>query len=296
MKSQCDMIRTARNGLSFLTDDAISAIKDFLQSQFNDDGGAAGRDGVSDIYYTVFGCQLLHVFKYRNFKKITLYLEKCNENSDYDFVQLASLVRCRALAGITDDEKQRNLIAQIESYRSEDGGFNHNKKNASSGTAYAAFVAYLAYLESGIKISQPKRLLESLQQLKREDGSYANDKIIDSGSTTATAAVLVLQHQLKNEMDADAVQNLLLRQHLLGGFLAGSDSPVPDLLSTATALYALSSGINNFDIAFNKHSDFVTSLWNEDGGFSGQIFDSASDIEYTFYALLALGVIARKNY
>lgn len=66
-------------------------------------------------------------------------------------------------------------------------------------------------------------------------------------------------------------------------------APMPDLLSTATALHAL-AGLE-FDLTpiHEKCLDFVDSLWTNQGAFHGHWADDLLDIEYTFYGLLALG-------
>ena len=64
---------------------------------------------------------------------------------------------------------------------------------------------------------------------------------------------------------------------------------MPDLLSTAVALHALSSlerpPADHADITL----DFVDTLWTNRGGFHGHWADDDLDCEYTFYGLLALG-------
>jgi hypothetical protein len=82
---------------------------------------------------------------------------------------------------------------------------------------------------------------------------------------------------------------LLDRCHPRGGFFASSATPVPDLLSTATALHALSAMRVPFEGLAEPCLDFVDSLWTNRGGFFGTWADDAADCEYTFYALLSLG-------
>src|SRR5690348_15058675 len=74
-----------------------------------------------------------------------------------------------------------------------------------------------------------------------------------------------------------------------GGFRPAPAAPVPDLLSTATALHALAS--LKVDLGERKELclDFVDTLWTNRGGFYGHWDDSHADCEYTYYALLALG-------
>ena len=77
-----------------------------------------------------------------------------------------------------------------------------------------------------------------------------------------------------------------------GGFLAIPAAPIPDLLSTATALHALA--VTKFDLntVKEKNLDFVDTLWHAKGGFYGNWTDSIVDCEYTYYALVTLGLCA----
>ena len=65
-------------------------------------------------------------------------------------------------------------------------------------------------------------------------------------------------------------------------------APIPDLLSTATALHALAGMHVSFEDIKEKCLDFVDSLWTG-RAFCGTWEDDAQDSEYTYYALLALG-------
>jgi len=82
---------------------------------------------------------------------------------------------------------------------------------------------------------------------------------------------------------------LLERCQPRGGFLASTGIPMPDLLSTATALHALAAMHVPLGGLVEPCLDFVDSLWTNRGGFFGSWADETADCEYTYYALLALG-------
>ena len=65
-------------------------------------------------------------------------------------------------------------------------------------------------------------------------------------------------------------------------------APCEDLLSTAVALYALH--FLDADIRIMKPDCliFIDDLY-DNGGFRATKYDSVTDVEYTFYGLLALG-------
>jgi len=86
--------------------------------------------------------------------------------------------------------------------------------------------------------------------------------------------------------DAELSERLLSMQHETGGFLAHHHSLVPDMLSTAVALFAL--GVHNIHPRFDA-SSFIEAHWLDNGGFAPTLLDELSDTEYAFYGLLALG-------
>jgi hypothetical protein len=318
-----NLLQYVTKGVDSITPDAVESIKEFLATQLATDGGFLGRDGKSDLYYTVFGIQLIHALNLTPEKKLSIcnalapfvvpaeagttndkvsivmrtdtslsnFLQKIGDVAGLDFVHLASLIRCHALLQIETTSNFQLMVAQIESFRSSDGGYSHLDINAESGTVYAGFLAYLAYYEGGLAMPDSDKLIQSLEHLKMKDGSYANDSGMESGSTTATSAAVILLNAFGKKVENITINALLSRAQPDGGFLAGASSPVPDLLSTATALFALKA--LDYDISGEQsaHREFIVSLWNEDGGFSGHIFDDTSDCEYSLYALLALGLL-----
>ncbi|RPI59844.1 MAG: hypothetical protein EHM48_08225 [Planctomycetaceae bacterium] len=196
------------------------------------------------------------------------------------------------------------LLFQIDRHRCDDGGFSQFGK-VSRGTAYGCFLALGAYQElagtdtaAGLMDGVPSRggpcppyILQCLQSLRTADGAYANEPAQACGMTSATAAACIVLRQM-NQPTPSGVADWLLARREQGGFLASPAAPIPDLLSTATALHALAGmGVPTATMA-ESVSTFVTSLLCEDGGFRGNWLERNSDCEYTFYALLALGTVS----
>jgi prenyltransferase beta subunit len=84
---------------------------------------------------------------------------------------------------------------------------------------------------------------------------------------------------------------MLDQYHDDGGFLSTPGAPVPDLLSTATAVFAMHTINLDTTGLLPACPDFVGRLQQPDGGFGGHRFDSTPDCEYTFYALMTLGCL-----
>jgi hypothetical protein len=262
----------------------------FLRGLVNPDGGFQDRAGSSDLYYTVFGLDSLVALQEELPATLTgSYLDRFGDGAGLDFVHLACLARgWAALRRMPDAAVVDRLVARIEACRSSNGGYAPTP-GAAFGTAYAAFLAMGAYEDTGRELPARQRLLGSLSGVRAADGSYGNKPGMPTGITTATAAAVLVMHRLETAPDRDVGMWLLDRCHARGGFFASVQAPVPDLLSTATALHALSVLHVPTGGLVEPCLDFVDSLWTNRGGFFGTWADDAPDCEYTYYALLALG-------
>ena len=76
-----------------------------------------------------------------------------------------------------------------------------------------------------------------------------------------------------------------------GGFKAFAHLRQADLLSTAVALFALQFSGADLRLLRPACLDFIHSNYS-DGAFLSGDGDPTADVEYTFYGLLALGVLA----
>jgi hypothetical protein len=137
------------------------------------------------------------------------------------------------------------------------------------------------------------RLLGCIERLRTADCGYANEAGMPQGLTPPTAAAVVLLRHLNHEPDSALAEWLLGRCHQRGGFFASPLAPVPDLLSTATALHALATLHADVSSIVERNLDFLDTLWTSRGGFFGSWEDDALDCEYTYYGLLALGHLMR---
>jgi prenyltransferase beta subunit len=265
----------------------------FLHERLNPDGGFQDRAGLSDLYYTVFGLDALVALQAElPTGQSSAYLERFGSGDGLDFVHIACLARAwAAIRPHREAVPAESLLDRLETFRSGDGGYAQTP-GAAHGSVYAAFLAFGAHEDLGREPPDAARILTSLDRLRARDGSYANHPGLDSGTTTTTAAAVLLLRHLDARVEREVGMWLLDRCHARGGFFASPGTPVPDLLSTATALHALSA--MHVPIAGLREPclDFVDSLWTNRGGFHGSWVDSALDCEYTYYGLLALGHLA----
>ncbi len=291
MSLRLQMLQIARVAQKALGDSA-QLVRDFLIRQITPEGGGADRAGRPDLYYTIFVLAGLEALQAElPIEKIRPFVDSFGDGTALDFVHLGALARCRAAIGL---EKMPHgfsdaILARLETFRTADGGYEV-KPGAAHGNAYGCFVALGAYQDLGANLPDSLRMVQCLKFLETPDGAWGNVRGMRQGTVPATAAAITLLHQLAMPISAAAGDWLLAQIHSDGGWLAVPGAPIPDLLSTATALHALSCLDRPLPAALReKCLDFVDTLWSAEGGFHGHWADDALDAEYTFYGLLALG-------
>jgi hypothetical protein len=134
------------------------------------------------------------------------------------------------------------------------------------------------------------RFVASLDSLRTADGGYTNEVSLPFASVPATSAAATILSALGRPVPPEAAAWLIECAAPEGGFYAAPGIPMPDLLSTATALHAIRAAGAAVDEQTRAAClRFVRSLAADGGGFRGHSVDAQPDCEYTFYALLALG-------
>jgi len=282
------MLQVARLSPKLLSD-AADLTATFLSSRINPDGGFQNRDGASDLYYTVFGLEGLRALQRETpAERTRAFVEGLGEGRTLDFVHAACLARCWANLESSAAAPSDAIVELLESHRTPDGGYNPRRDSA-HGTAYGGFLALGAYQDLGLLLPKPEALLACIESLRSSDGGYANQPGAAVGLTPSTAAAVTVCRALECRAPEAAAEWLLERCLPDGGFFATPLAPLPDLLSTATALHALTGAGVSLDSIRESCLNFVDSLWSNQGGFYGHWSDDVQDCEYTYYGLLALG-------
>jgi prenyltransferase beta subunit len=284
------MLQVARLAPRMLGDAAENVVA-FLRSQQRPDGAFMDRAGNADLYYTVFGVDALSALRAEvDPGPLASYLRTFDDGASLDFVHLACLARgwANVRRESLDDATRAAIIARIESHRSADGGYDATP-GAPLGTLYGCFLALGAYQDLGLELPNPEGLLNCIQSLRADDGGYANGRDFPHGLTPSTSAAAALLRQLGQPAPPELGAWLLARCRPEGGFFATPQAPIPDLLSTATALHALAGLHVDFSAVKEPCLDFLDTLWSSKGGFYGTWEEDVIDCEYTYYGLLALG-------
>lgn len=284
------MLQVARLAPSLLRE-ATERVDDFLRKQINPDGGFRDRAGQSDLYYTVFGLEgLIALRQQPPYSRIRPFLEGFGDGEGLDLVHLACLARCWAAlpSGSLPSQIGRRLAERLHAFRTRDGGYA-STPGSPAGTVYHGFLVLGAYQDLGVPLPDPTGLGRSVQSLQLDNGGFSGRQGLGAASTPNTAAALTLLRQLGTPALPGGSDWLLEQACPDGGFRAGEGTPVPDLLSTATALHALAGMQVSFEHLKEPTLDFLDTLWTNRGAFYGNWTDDAADCEYTWYALLALG-------
>ncbi len=290
MSLRLEMLQVARLAPKLLGDSA-DLVRGFLLSQQHPGGGFTDRAGNPDLYYTVFGLEgLLALRADLPITATAAYLTAFGDGRDLDFVHLACLARSWAALPkeLRSSVPADAILGHVETYRSGDGGYAVTAGQA-DGTLYGCFLALGTYQDLGRSLPDPAGMLTCATRLRAADGGYANQLDVPQGLTPSTAAAVTLFRTLDGPAHPELAAWLFARCRPEGGFFATPMAPLPDLLSTATALHALSGLHADLDAIREPCLDFLDTLWTAKGAFHGHWADDAIDCEYTYYGLLALG-------
>lgn len=320
-KVNFQILNSLENAAGSLSSEAFELVRSFVASKMHPDGGFVDRSGKADPYYTVFGLTLAYVFDIKpNIKSFSHFLENWQSKNKVDFVHAISIVRCNylleaikyagnlgvlsrfvtkmsvsrqdisKLIGKRIASKQKQVLNLLNDYKVRSGGYNHLKKNEEFASVYANFLIYGMFEDLNINKPENKLLAESILELQLLNGSFVNHPGSKHGIASNTAAGIILLFE--NGYPVDNSTNWLKDQiGPAGGFFAGEEVPVADILSTATSLLALSLSGTSTNQIITRAVNFVNLHWDESGGFFGSVADQIPDVEYTFYALLAVGFL-----
>lgn len=275
------MLRTLQRAVGALGDEALTLIRDFVQERMTANGVFMDKIGKEDIYYTSFGMLLSRVLGIgRNCEATRLWLDKI-DSEELDLVHYAAYVRARMIND-WEQSKIEFLLKNIKRKAIRPLSSFAVVPNSDAESPYAQFILYSLCEDTG---NTPPAAC--LMPYRTDGGGYANTRN-GKPSTNATAAALMVARQSKGSLTTQDVEWLRDEQKSNGGWCAEQHTPLPDLLSTATALFALRCyGVKPRYSAV----DFIEGHWLDDGGFAATLLDDQSDVEYLFYGLLALGTL-----
>jgi geranylgeranyl transferase type-2 subunit beta len=270
------------------------------------DGGFAGREGGSDLYYTSFAVRalaLLNALDHSRCQDIATYLKSAAAaRREYSLIDLVSWLysvitvqligNLPPLAGDTESFADE-VTASLETFRRPDGGYARTSEGG-VGSTYHTFLAALCYELLGRSAPDVAGVERFVLSRRRDDGGFVEiAQMKRSGANpTAAAAALLKQFGSIDDQTTRGIETFLTSvRGDEGGFRANTQIPFCDLLSTFTGL------LTAYELGFVKRIDtesclrFVNQLEGGEGGFRGGAWDDGADPEYTFYGLGALALL-----
>jgi geranylgeranyl transferase type-2 subunit beta len=276
----------------------------YLLAQQRNDGGFAGREGPSDLYYTSFGLRglaILGELHGERAQRAAAFLRSrlSGHESIVDFLSLIFSAKLLEAAGVdvfagVGADWQSAVVAALGKLRRPDGGFAKAAEGAASSTYHTFLV--LACLELlGQSPADPEKLVAFLRSQSVADGGFLEiraQKRAGANPTAAAIAALRMLNALDEPTRESTIDFLLSLETDEGGFRANTRIPIADLLSTFTGISTLHDLGAEEEIDTPTVRRFVQSLEREEGGFHGAAWDAAHDVEYTFYGLGCLALTA----
>jgi hypothetical protein len=321
------MIAFLRNALDLLDEQGREEVLQFILSQKNADGGFQDRGGRSDLYYSLFGGMMLRAWSVgqrawspksevrRPESEATLpelvegrsrRSREAVEGSIYEdrrpeteavlpelvegIQKLKQFIIRQSTANVPgfiekcclvllQKELKTDRILRIRSVFSL--GKSFRKERQSINLSYRSFVLFLTL----------DAVLPFRRILKIAAKRMLAQTTIDGNSPCSEVAARLFLQKMMN-------QDGLTEQELLksfacetGGFKAFAHLNNADMLSTAVALFALNFAGSDLRLLKPACLDFIQQNYAEGAFLSGD-GDTTIDVEYTFYGLLALGVLA----
>ena len=297
------------DGLAHLPENVRSRHTAYLLSVQNSDGGFSGREGGSDLYYTGFalrGLAVLDALTPEVCGRVAEFLRKSltQQASVVDFFSLLYASFLVQLAG--EDVLARSpadwpdrVASTLETFRTRDGGYA-KAAGGTGGSVYHTFLVGLCYQLLGRPLPRMDEVAGFIGSRRREDGGYVEiAPMRRSGTNPTAAAVGILQMveaeggpPLGGEARDNTVKFLVDMASPEGGLRGNGRAPVADLLSTFTGIWTLHQlgAMDRLDGAAALH--YAQALEMPAGGFRGGLWDERTDVEYTFYGLGCLALLA----
>ena len=279
---------------------------DFILRFRQSDGGFAGREGGSDLYYTSFAVRalaLLDALDHSRCQEIATYLKSAAAaRREYSLIDLVSWLysvitvqligNLEPLAGDAESFADE-VTASLEAFRRPDGGYAKTNEGG-VGSVYHTFLVALCYELLGRSLPDLAGVERFVLSRRRDDGGFVEiGQMKRSGANpTAAAAALLKRFGSLDDQTVRGIETFLTNvRGDEGGFRANTQIPFCDLLSTFTGL--LTAHELGFAERVNAESclRYVNQLERGEGGFRGAAWDDGADPEYAFYGLGALALL-----
>ncbi len=281
------MVDLLRNAIALLDEQGREEVLQFIASQQNEDGGFCDRGGKSDLYYSLFGGMMLKAESPLN-----------PPEGDFDETRAISSVSLKRLEEFIGKQKGEFIPGFIErcclvllQKEFKTPWFSRMKALLSLGRSFwkerdsinLSYRSFVLFLTLDAVFPFPRILkLASKRMMTRTT--------VDANSPCSEIAAKVFLQKMMNQEGSKEQELLKSFACESGGFKAFQHLHQADMLSTAVALFALDYA--GCDLRLLKPGCLCFIQTNfADGAFLSGDGDPTADVEYTFYGLLALGVL-----
>lgn len=290
------MIGLLRNALNLLDEQGREEVFQFIVTQQTADGGFQNRGGRSDLYYSLFGGMMIKAMESEvrspkfeatqpvtrnpqpateSILKLKQFIARQSNSEVPGFIEKCCLILLQKEFNIKRFSRIKALFILGKSFWNERHSIN---------LSYRSFVLFLTL----------DAVLPFTGILKFGAGRMLKQTTVDQHSPCSEVAARVFLQKMMNQ-DGSKDQELLKSFACeTGGFKAFQHLQQADMLSTAVALFALNFAGSDLRLFKPACLDFIQENFDEGAFLSGD-GDQTKDLEYTFYGLLALGVLAGSN-
>lgn len=257
-----------QQALLIINEKSVIEIKEYVKSQQLQSGAFMDKAGNADLYYTLFGYFISEALSINSVvEKTKNYINQLHVK---DIKTEIDLFCASILFSIyyPNEQKTSEIHVKVNKLLQE----NNNNKSL-----YLHFMGLVSlfYLRNYF------RLFLHLLKIRKLLQSDINEK---PASIVSAEIVLRKTSGKRIKMQLKQLTGFYRKS---GGFAALKKAPVEDILSTAVGLFALNYAKVDLSVIKPKTINFINQLYHK-GGFKATVFDMESDVEYTFYGLLAL--------
>ena len=307
-----DLALRLAEGVEHLAADVINRHADFVLGLQRDDGGFAGREGESDAYYTSFALRTLAItgrLEEEVADRAAAFVDQQLDRVDgsVDFIStIFSASQIEAATGTSllstrNRQWKDRVVRAWQELRRDDGGFAKTIQGG-SGSTYHTFLIVIASQLLELPVMDASCIIDFVRSRQREDGGFVEIAAMRRSGTNPTAAataLLTILSELDDPTRALTLEFLSNMQSDEGGLTANTRIPVADLLSTFTGLLTFANLADDaktqVTVDLPAMSRYVMALEQSGGGFVGGVWDNEADVEYTFYGLGSLALLASAN-
>tara|TARA_Y100001978_G_C23670687_1_gene423585 strand:+ start:208 stop:1170 length:963 start_codon:yes stop_codon:yes gene_type:complete len=292
-------------GLGQLPDSIRELHTNYLLNAQQQDGGYRGREPESDIYYTSFALRALAIsgmlYGSSAERAATFLRNQLKEEiAGVDLITLIYSVKLLEVSAGLDVLQQKasawrdRFLEFLNACQRPDGGYARGPENPRSST-YQTFLSLICFELLSANPREPEATIRFLKSQQRDDGGFVEFAPMRRSGTNPTAAAIggfKMLGQVPDNLKVDAAEFLAEMQTSEGGLRANTRIPIADLLSSFTGLFTLVEIGEQRRLQLDALTHFITQLAANKGGFCAAIWDTDTDVEYTFYGLGSLALLA----